>query len=508
MTTGWVGTGGSAGSTGLLTNRTPSRSRSRRSTTWGTGLPGQDHRSRDLGPTSVTARASRSGGIVRERPAPDRGNRSVADAGRAEPRARRRGQAFGTDLVRGRSRSVESQPPGDLRELGVRLPARDAGTVVHRAAWPRAESGARPAGPLPSPAGRGRGPAAGTSAGRAGSTRTAGTLATRRRPTATHGSADHPAEQATGAGGRRRAQSQRGLGEATRRHLGRVSGPQRQALEMGDRAGLDERQQPQESPRCERGQQQQRRASQYVGEAAAGRTARRRARAPGPERARGQTQHRDDHELAEDEGDEGVDQSPTPVRDRRPRQAGQRQREEEHGNVDGGGPEQQLDPHQERSDHDGDTPQEDDERRHSGLARRSAERIDDGRHEVARVEARTLRHRRRQRVRQCQTELHELDRRRREQDGQGHVDQYRPQQRREVLAVDRLDDAEEEERHDDDPAERGHRLVVLGEPRGAEVDRRGGGQDGADLVEQPHRSLCHPVAQRAEHRVHADARHL
>ena len=92
-----------------------------------------------------------------------------------------------------------------------------------------------------------------------------------------------------------------------------------------------------------------------------------------------------------------------------------------------------------------------------------------------------------------QPHLDQLDGNGGEQQGQWHVDDNGPQQHREVLSVDRLDHAEEQHGQHDDAAQRGHRLVVLSEPRGPEVDRGGRGQHRSDLIEQPHRTLGHPA---------------
>ncbi len=170
--------------------------------------------------------------------------------------------------------------------------------------------------------------------------------------------------------------------------------------------------------------------------------------------------------------------------DRRPRQAGQSQWQEQHGHVDGGSPEEQLDPDQEGAGHHGQAAEEDDEGRRGRLTRRAAgERGGHRAHEVTGVQSRPVGHGGREVVGDAQSELDELDGHGGEQKGERHVDDDRPHEHGEVLPVDRLDDPKEQQRHDDHAAEGGHRLVVLAEPRGTEVDRRRRGQHRADLVE-------------------------
>ena len=115
------------------------------------------------------------------------------------------------------------------------------------------------------------------------------------------------------------------------------------------------------------------------------------ARAPGR-----QAQDRDDDELPQDQGHQRVDQTTAPVGDGRPGQAGQGQREEQDGHVDGGGPDEQLDPHQHRPDHHGQGPQERARTPASPAepAAESPERpVSDRGHEVAGVEPGPVGHR-------------------------------------------------------------------------------------------------------------------
>ena len=149
--------------------------------------------------------------------------------------------------------------------------------------------------------------------------------------------------------------------------------------------------------------------------------------------------------------------------------------------------------------------EEDDEGGDRRLARRSTGQSGRHRgHEVAGVETGALGHGGRQLVGDSQPHLDQLDGNGGEKHGQWHVDEHGPQEHRKVLSVDRLDHTEEQHGQYDDAAQRGHGLVVLGEPRGPEVDRGGGGQHRSNLVEQPHRTLGHPAAQGAEHAVHAE----
>ena len=276
-----------------------------------------------------------------------------------------------------------------------------------------------------------------------------------------------------------------------------------ETLQVGDRTSLQERQQPEQGPRSERGQEEERRPSQYGAESSspvgACGTARGRAgtggKCPG-----GEAEHGDDDELAEDQGDKGVNEASAPVGDRRPRQRGQGQRKEEHGHVDRGGAYQQLHPDHHRAEYQGDATEEDHEGWDPRLSRGSRAR--EGRrhrgHEVAGVQPRSVGDGRAHGVGHRQTELHELDRHRRQQDGQRDVEEHRAHQHRRVLPVDRLDDAEQQEGDDDHAGQRGHGLVVGGEPRRPEVDAGGGAQHVADLRQQPHRACRHPTAQCVE----------
>jgi hypothetical protein len=86
-----------------------------------------------------------------------------------------------------------------------------------------------------------------------------------------------------------------------------------ETFEVPDGSGFEEREQPEQRPRCEAGQHQEGRASQHRGDApsAPGTRpgARRRSGATG-QRTGGQAEHRHDDEFAEDQGDQGVDQTP------------------------------------------------------------------------------------------------------------------------------------------------------------------------------------------------------
>ena len=113
---------------------------------------------------------------------------------------------------------------------------------------------------------------------------------------------------------------------------------------------------------AKRGQQEEGGTAEHRGEPAAGR---RRSRRGGPgtsgQRAGGQAEDGHDDQLGQDQRGQRVGQSAAPVGDGRPGQAGQGQGQEEHGHVDGGRPQEQLEPDQDRSDHHRDPAEEEDE---------------------------------------------------------------------------------------------------------------------------------------------------
>ena len=115
------------------------------------------------------------------------------------------------------------------------------------------------------------------------------------------------------------------------------------------------------------------------------------------------------------------------MRDGGPGQSRQREGQEEDGHVDGGRAEQQLQPHQDGTDHDGDPPEEEDERGRAGRAARGSRRREgrsDRAEEVTGVEPGPLGDGGTEGVGDGQPHLHEGDGHRGQQHSQGHVDQH------------------------------------------------------------------------------------
>ena len=228
------------------------------------------------------------------------------------------------------------------------------------------------------------------------------------------------------------------LGQAADRAPRPLAGPVAEALEVADRPGLEEREEAEERPRGE---------GRTAG-AGRHRPARRRTRprpvAPGSSASAGRAdpvppasapaarlRTDDDHELPEDQGHQGVDQAATPVGDGRPGQTGQGQGQEQDRHVDGGGPDEQLDPHHHRADHHGQGAEEDDEGRGAGWPAAAGRPERPVRTEDMKWPASSpapLGHRGAHGVGDRQSELHQLDGDRGQQHGQGDVDQDRAQQ--------------------------------------------------------------------------------
>src|SRR6185437_11557656 len=95
-------------------------------------------------------------------------------------------------------------------------------------------------------------------------------------------------------------------------------------------------------------------------------------------------------------------------------------------------------------------------------------------------------------------QLDELDGDGGEKEGEGELDEGRTDEDGRALAVDGLDDGQQEHGQGDDRRHADHDVVVGGEPAGGEVDRRRRGQGGADLAEEPAGATADPGGEVAE----------
>ena len=103
-------------------------------------------------------------------------------------------------------------------------------------------------------------------------------------------------------------------------------------------------------------------------------------------------------------------------------------------------------------------------------------------------------------------ELHQADGDRRQQDGEGNVHQDRPQQHADALAVEGLEDAEQQQGDDHHAGQRGHGGVVGPEPGGAQVDGRGGRARTPPIWPSSHDGPAgHPAADPVEHAADAES---
>ena len=116
---------------------------------------------------------------------------------------------------------------------------------------------------------------------------------------------------------------------------------------MAHRPGLDGGDHAQDGEGDERGHEEQRTPGKDRGETGAVHAG---AGRPRGERTGGQAEDGHDDELGHDQRGQRLDESPAPVRHGRPDERGDGQGEEENGHVDGGGPDQQLEPQHERAD--------------------------------------------------------------------------------------------------------------------------------------------------------------